>query len=69
MNTTATPEFVLSTATLEIILAAVHRNTAPINASEAIGELTRRIDKRAAAGKHPMVHVVKARADLLELIA
>lgn len=34
--------------------------------AEAAAELTRRIDQRAAAGKHPMPFVVAARDALLE---
>lgn len=54
-------------ATLAAILAALE--AAEIDANEAKAELNRRIDKRAAAGKHPMVHVVAARDALVDEIA
>lgn len=51
-------------ATLSQIIEAMEAEE--ITSEEACEELTRRIDKRAAAGKHPMVHVVAARDALLE---
>lgn len=48
---------------LSAILAAVA--TGEITRTDAAAELSRRIDKRAAAGKHPMVHVVAARDALV----
>ena len=35
-----------------------------VSKADAIAELTRRIDKRAAAGKHPMPFVVALRDEL-----
>jgi len=37
-----------------------------ISKADAIAELTRRIDKRAAAGKHPMPHIVALRDKLAD---
>ena len=37
-----------------------------VYAGAAAAELTRRIDQRAAAGKHPMPFVITARDDLLQ---
>jgi Asp-tRNA(Asn)/Glu-tRNA(Gln) amidotransferase A subunit family amidase len=56
----------ITLATLAAILAAVEAGE--IETNDAVEELNRRIEKRAAAGKHPMVHVVAARDDLAALI-
>jgi len=53
-------------ATLAQIMAAVE--TEELSIEDAAAELTRRIDKRAAAGKYPMEHVVVARDELLVLL-
>ena len=53
-----------SLATLAQILAAVEAEE--LDVSEAVAELNRRIEKRAASGKFPMEHVVAARDNLLE---
>ena len=51
-------------ATLAELNAAVEAEE--VTLEEAVEELTRRIDKREAAGKHPMVHVVARRDELAE---
>lgn len=52
----------ITLATLAEITEAIDANELAI--SDALAELDRRIDKRAAAGKHPMVHVVAKRNEL-----
>ena len=51
-------------ATLAQIMAAVEADE--LSSEDAVTELTRRIDKRAAAGKYPMEHVVAAREMLMD---
>ena len=53
-------------ATLAQIMAAVEADE--LTAEDAVTELTRRIDKRAAAGHFPMEHVVAARDTLMNLV-
>lgn len=57
-KTVAAP-FVLTTLKLDGIQAAVAAKQC--TAVEAAAELTRRIDQRAAADKHPMPFVIAAR--------
>lgn len=53
----------LNTLTVADIKAAVEAGT--VSKADAAAELTRRIDKRAAAGKHPMPFVIEARDAML----
>ena len=55
---------VLTTLKVAEIVALVLDGKAYAGAAAA--ELTRRIDQRAAAGKHPMPFVITARDDLLQ---
>lgn len=56
----------ITLATLAEIVEAIDADELAI--SDALAELERRIDKRAAAGKHPMVHVVAKRNELLAML-
>ncbi len=53
----------LNTMNVADLQAAVAAGT--VSKADAAAELTRRIDKRAAAGKHPMPFVIAARDAML----
>lgn len=59
----AAPAIVITGLKVADILASI--DAGQLTKDAAAAELTRRITNRAAAGKHPMVHVVAARDALV----
>ena len=61
--TPATPATAITGLKVAEMLAAIAAGS--VDKTAAAAELTRRIDQRAAAGKHPMAFVIAARNELV----